>query len=471
MMTMPKRQKLQITTSSRKVLADLATPVGLFYKVREAYAEALLLESSDYSSKENSLSFICFDPLMTMESSYQGLSVQDHTTGKSSLSHPEDMVAAMEDIVASIRVSGDPEGQRFLGLFGYTAFDSVQYFESVQQDLSKPRVDIPLMRYAFYRYIYVFDHYTEDLYLLENCPRGTKPQPEVLSQLLNRQDHLTYQFETAGAEQSNMEDDDFRAIVRTCKEHCQRGDVFQIVPSRRFTQQFRGDEFNVYRALRSINPSPYLFYFDYGTFKIFGSSPEAQLVVDNGEAEIHPIAGTFRRTGDPAEDQAAAQALKDDPKESAEHIMLVDLARNDLSKHCTDVEVDTFKEVQYFSHVIHLTSKVKGRLREGASGYRVFADSFPAGTLSGAPKHKAMQLLYDYEPTARGHYGGGLGLIKLNGDINHAIIIRSFLSINQELHYQAGAGIVIDSDPESELQEVNNKLAALKRALDKAQTI
>ena len=244
-----------------------------------------------------------------------------------------------------------------------------------------------------------------------------------------------------------------------------------MVLSRRFSQDFKGDEFNVYRALRSINPSPYLFYYDYSTYRIFGSSPEAQMVVHEGIAEIHPIAGTFRRTGDDIKDQELAIKLLEDPKENAEHIMLVDLARNDLSKNCHEVKVTNYKEVQFFSHVIHLVSKVTGAINAGVSGYQIFADTFPAGTLSGAPKYRALQLIDEYEPTTRSFYGGGLGMIKLNGDLNHAIIIRSFLSKNNKLYYQAGAGIVIDSNPESELQEVHNKLAALKKALEMSESL
>ncbi|MBE7179038.1 MAG: anthranilate synthase component I family protein, partial [Mucilaginibacter polytrichastri] len=248
-----------------------------------------------------------------------------------------------------------------------------------------------------------------------------------------------------------------------------RGDVFQIVPSRAFSQRFTGDEFNVYRALRSINPSPYLFYFDYGNFKLFGSSPEAQLTINKGEATIYPIAGTFKRTGSDTEDAEIALQLKNDPKESAEHVMLVDLARNDLSRHCDDVEVQAFKEVQFYSHLVHLVSKVSGKLRLGVDSFSVVADTFPAGTLSGAPKYRAMEIIDQNEPHLRSFYSGALGFMGFNGDFNHAIMIRSFLSKENTLNYQAGAGIVTASDPETELQEVNNKIAALRKALIEAE--
>lgn len=259
--------------------------------------------------------------------------------------------------------------------------------------------------------------------------------------------------------------------MKKAKEHCFRGDVFQLVLSRRFFQNFKGDEFNVYRTLRSINPSPYLFFFDYGDFKIFGSSPEAQLIVQDGKAEIHPIAGTFKKTGDDKKDLISAKELAKDPKENSEHVMLVDLARNDLSRNGTNVVVEKNREIQFYSHVIHLVSKVTCKMKTTTNTFRVVADTFPAGTLSGAPKHKALQLIDKYEKIKRNFYGGAIGYMDFNGNFNHAIIIRSFLSLNNQLHYQAGAGIVADSIPESELQEVYNKLGALDKALIQAEKI
>jgi len=252
---------------------------------------------------------------------------------------------------------------------------------------------------------------------------------------------------------------------------CHRGDVFQIVLSRRFEQPFTGDELNVYRALRSINPSPYLFFFDYGDYKLMGSSPEAQIIIKNGKAVVHPIAGTFKRTGDDETDKKEADRLLLDAKENAEHVMLVDLARNDLSRLCDDVKVEHYREVQYFSHVIHLVSEVSGSVRPGTNPFELLAKTFPAGTLSGAPKIKAMQLIDAFEPTARGSYGGGIGFVGFDGSCNHAIMIRTFLSKQNTLVYQAGAGVVAASKPENELQEVNNKLGALKKAIEFAATI
>jgi anthranilate synthase component 1 len=463
-------EKVRVNTTYKKVLADLTTPVALYYQLRDQYAETLLLESSDYSSKENSMSFLCYDPLLQIEVSDDQFVTSNLVTRESSHHPITDLVADVQGALTMISQRSPSDVDRFLGFFGFTSFDAVQYFDTIQTSTAD-HLDLPILRYAFYRHIIVFDHFTEDLYLIDNTPDGEKSKLPAMHRLIKQSQVQPFDFKTAGTEQENMTDQAFLDIVDQCKAHCQRGDVFQIVPSRRFSQAYKGDDFNVYRALRSINPSPYLFYYDYTDYRIFGSSPEAQIVVDNGTAEIHPIAGTFKRTGNDLEDQASAEALREDPKESAEHIMLVDLARNDLSKHCDDVEVETFKEVQFFSHVIHLTSVVKGNLKPGATGYQVFADTFPAGTLSGAPKHKALELIYGMEATQRRAYGGGIGMIHLNGDINHAIIIRSFVSTEGSLYYQAGAGIVIGSDSHSELQEVNNKLAALKRAIAKAESI
>ncbi len=445
---------MKINVHSTSIIADLHTPVSLFLKFRQHHHQVLLLESSDYSSRENSLSFICFDSLASF--------IVNENSGSN------DTVEQLKNFIEQFEVNETDTSKAFNGIYGYSCFESVSEFEDITFNDKKTRDDIPLIRYDLYRYILAFDHFHEKLHLIENVPEGKNSSLEKIQQILDGKNDQTFQFHTDGDVSSTMTDDEFKSIVTRCKQHCQRGDVFQIVPSRRFSQAFRGDEFNVYRALRSINPSPYLFYYDYGEFKIFGSSPEAQLVISDGEAEIHPIAGTFKRTGDFDEDLALANELKADPKENAEHVMLVDLARNDLSRSLRDVKVKEYKSVQFFSHVIHLVSKLTARLKEGVHAYRVFADTFPAGTLSGAPKIRAMQIIDELEPHQRSYYGGGLGIIFFNGNLNHAIMIRSFLSKNNFLHFQAGAGIVIDSVEEKELAEVNNKLAALNKALELA---
>lgn len=460
---------MNINSICKKQLSDLTTPVSLFLKLREKYPEIILLESSDYSSKEDSLSFICFDPIATLLADKGQVTISgiNGNTQKDISS----VVECVEEFISSIKINGDEVSRKYNGVFGYTSFDTIQQFETIVFDDQKTNYGIPDVRYDFYRYIMVFDHFYEDLYVIENIPEGEDSRIDEIINLISKQDHQTYNFSMRGQEESNMSDEDFKKIVRRAKEHCKRGDIFQMVPSRRYGHGFTGDEFNVYRALRAINPSPYLFYFDYSSYKIFGSSPEAQMVIKDRVAEIHPIAGTFKRTGNVETDIALSEKLLKDPKENAEHIMLVDLARNDLSKNTVDVAVHKYKEVQYFSHVIHLVSVVKGTLKSGISPYQVFADTFPAGTLSGAPKYRAMELIDDYEPTSRSFYGGGIGFMNFNGDLNHAIMIRSFMSVGGKLFCQAGAGIVIDSDEEKELEEVNHKLAALKQALIRAEGI
>lgn len=423
-----------------------------------------MLESSDYSNKEGSYSFIAFDELSTIEiKDYQCvITTRNKTFNKTTID--ADIVENIDAFLSSIQfVHGS---SKLNGVFGFSSFEAIKYFEEGLYDKKKSPYNIPDVKYSFYRFILLFDHFKNQLTIIENCPEDEASHMENIIDILERQDVQTFAHEIQGQAISDLSDEDFKKIVTTCKQHCQQGDVFQIVPSQKYTLSFSGDEFNIYRKLRSINPSPYLFYFDYVNYKLFGSSPEAQVIVENGFAEVHPIAGTIRRTMDVEQDAANSLQLLNDPKENAEHIMLVDLARNDLSKNTTEVEVMNFKEVQYFSHVIHLVSRVKGRLKEGISAYRIFADTFPQGTLSGAPKIKAIELLESMEKQHRGHYGGAIGMMGFNNELNHAIIIRSLLSYENTLHLQAGAGIVIDSQEALELKEVNNKLAALLKAIN-----
>jgi anthranilate synthase component 1 len=450
---------MKIKSISKQILADLTTPVALFLKLRDHFSEILLLESSDYSSKEDSLSFICIDSLSSIRLEKDQLWIDDK------ISESTNIVNDLGAFIDKFDISGNEESKKFNGIFGFSSYDLIEKFETIRFKTDHSHNSIPSMRYDFYRYLFVFDHFYNQLYLVENIPEGSSSKIQEVLQFVYILDYSSFPFSVSKEEKSNMSDAEFLGMVQKAKEHCQRGDVFQIVLSRQYQQEFQGDEFNVYRHLRSVNPSPYLYYFDYGSYKIFGSSPEAQIKVEGNLAEIHPIAGTFLRTGDFAEDQEAAERLTADPKESAEHVMLVDLARNDLSKHSSNVKVEYFKQVQYFSHVIHLVSKVTGNLTDPNMSLQVYADTFPAGTLSGAPKYKAMELIDKYEPHRRSFYGGAIGMFKMNGDVNHAIIIRSFLSRTNTLFYQAGAGIVIGSDPQSELQEVKNKLAALKTAI------
>ena len=462
-------KKIKFKTSTKKRIADTITPVGLYLRLRDKYANTLLLESSDYHSKEESFSFIAIEPVVTIKTdnhklslNYKGVKLAEETIGKN-------FNKLFQEYSSTIDLDCDASLKSFNGLYGYTTFDSVQYFENITFNNPDAPSAIPLLQYSFYRFIIAINHFNDEMILIENIEEGTEPRIDEIKTIIDAQVFNTQKFEIVGDETSNCTDADFVDYVRKAKSHCKRGDVFQLVLSRQFQQKFKGDEFNVYRALRSINPSPYLFYFDYGSFKLMGSSPEAQIKISEGKATINPIAGTFRRTGDMAEDIKLGKQLSEDKKETAEHVMLVDLARNDLSKHANNVKVEVFKEVQYFSHVIHLVSTVRGEIK--GNPIAIVGDTFPAGTLSGAPKYKAMELIDKYENQSRGFYGGAVGIIGLDGSVNLAIAIRSFVSKNNTLYSQAGAGIVIHSDEQKELQEVNNKLAALKKALLLAEEI
>ena len=462
-------KNLKFKTISSTRISDTVTPVGLYLRFRDTYANSLLLESSDYHSKEESFSFICIEPIVTMKVENHKFSVSQK--GETINEHPIDknFYQLFDGFTKSIELDCDAKLKSFNGLYGYTTYDSVQYFENIELNVKDAPSKIPLMQYSFYRFIIAINHFNDEMTLIENVELGEESRISEIETIIEAQTFNTQKFEIKGEETSNCTNEDFKEYVVKAKAHCKRGDVFQLVLSRQFQQEFKGDEFNVYRALRSINPSPYLFYFDYGSFKLMGSSPEAQIKINAGKAIINPIAGTFRRTGDMAEDIKLGKKLSEDKKETAEHVMLVDLARNDLSKHADKVKVEVFKEVQYFSHVIHLVSTVKGQIK--GNPIEIVGDTFPAGTLSGAPKYKAMQLIDQYENQSRGFYGGAVGIIGLDGSVNLAIAIRSFVSKNNVLYYQAGAGIVIHSDEEKELQEVNNKLAALKKALILAEKI
>ena len=465
----------KLKTYSKKLLADTLTPVSVYLRLRDKFPNSLLLESSDYHANDNSFSYICCNPIASI--SIQGERITqtypDAKVVESELSDREPSIGVpqlLENFAAFFSSEGDSFKFIHSGLFGYMSYDAVRYFEDISISKKEGDLQIPDIHYAVYQNIVAINHFNNEAYIFAHCFNSENNIPQ-LEQLLKSKNFAEYSFLREGAPTTNLQDSEFKELVLKCKEHCARGDVFQIVPSKRFSQKFSGDEFNVYRALRSVNPSPYLFYFDYGGFKIFGSSPEAQLIVQDDRAEIHPIAGTFKRTGNDEKDAELAKQLAVDTKENSEHVMLVDLARNDLSRHGKNVVVETYREVQFFSHVIHLVSKVTATKNPKTSTMQIVADTFPAGTLSGAPKHRAMQLLEKYENVNRDFYGGAIGFMDFKGNFNHAIIIRSFVSKDHTLHFQAGAGIVSESDAEKELQEVYNKLGALVKAMELAETI
>jgi anthranilate synthase component 1 len=471
-------RKIELKTTCKKMLADVFTPVSIYLRLRDRFRDTILLESTDHHVAENSYSFICINAIGGIEiSSTRNIEFKfpNQKPEKINIGDVMEVPKLLWDFMQRFDVlSGNMKEAKFSqGLFGYTTYDAVQFFDTIQlkSSVSNLAPVIPLMRYRLYQYVIAVNHFKDELFICENLLPGLESEIAVVESLIKSKDVPVYPFHPKGEEISNMNDDDYKEMVKKGIQSCHRGDVFQIVLSRRFEQSFIGDEFNVYRALRNINPSPYLFFFDYGDYKLMGSSPEAQLIIQNGKATVHPIAGTYKRTGNDEVDERETQRLLKDAKENAEHVMLVDLARNDLSRVCDDVVVTHYRQVQYYSHVIHLVSEVTGKVREGSNPFDLLAKTFPAGTLSGAPKFKAMELIDDYEPTARSYYGGCIGFMGFDGSCNHAIMIRTFMSKNNTLVYQAGAGIVVASKPESELQEVNNKLGALKKAIEFAETL
>lgn len=463
-------KKYRFTTASRTVLGDIATPVGTYLRVRDMYAQSALMESSDYHGGENSRSFIGLCPVAKFsvnhgvaECYYPDGSVETREINSDYI-----VGVALSDYLKHFSVTGD--GASYCGFFGYTSFNAVRYFENIPvKDSTEDANDAPDMLYIMYKYLIVFRGFKSEMMLVEMLSGDEKETLDQLESAVEKPVFRVYDFKAEGEVTSPLTDEQHKANISDCIAHCLRGDTFQVVISRRFEQKFSGDDFKLYRALRSINPSPYLFYFDFGGFRIFGSSPETHCRIENGRAYIDPIAGTARRTGDEKTDAENASKLKYDPKENAEHVMLVDLARNDLSRNCHDVKVEFFKQLQYYSHVIHLVSRVSGELDKGADPINTFIDTFPAGTLSGAPKVRAMQIISELEPHNRGAYGGCVGFIGVDGSVNQAITIRTFVSRNGKLWFQAGGGITALSKEEDELQEVNNKLGALRKAIIRAE--
>lgn len=457
-------------THSRTLLGDLNTPVSVYLKVRDLFPQSALMESSDYHGSENNRSFIALCPLasMSVEHGKAVFRLPDGERSERELSDAHSLNEAMNDFMKRFCIRG--EYSHYCGLYGYTSFNAVRYTEGIAVKDSREDInDAPDLLYIIYKYIIVFNDYRHELLLLEMTGEEEESNLERIVKAIQDRNYTAYDFRAVGPVTSTLTDEEHKANIRRGIAHCLRGDVFQIVLSRRFEQAYVGDDFKLYRALRSINPSPYLFYFDFGGFRLLGSSPETHCRIEGRRAYIDPIAGTTKRTGRKDKDEAAARYLHDDPKENAEHVMLVDLARNDLARNCHDVRIEFFKEMQYYSHVIHLVSRVSGTLNEGADAVKAFLDTFPAGTLSGAPKVRAMQLISELEPHNRGAYGGCIGFIGLDGMINLAITIRTFVSRNGKLWFQAGGGIVAKSNEEYELQEVNNKLGALRKAIEMAE--
>ena len=468
-------QKIKLKTTVKSTLSDLFTPIGIYLRLRDQFRDTILLESAGNQNTDNNFSFIAVNAIA-------GIEIKNYTEAqiKLPLESPETLNIETEKLTELLQnfskvfecsTPQDEIGKSAQGFFGYTSYDAVPFFEDIKFKEISEENKIPLLRYRLYQYVIAINHHNDEMFLIENKIEGLKSEAATIENLIQQKNAPVFPFRKTGSEESNLTDDEYRNAVETAKKHCFRGDVFQLVLSRRFQQKFIGDEFNVYRALRNINPSPYLFFFDYGDYKLMGSSPESQLIIKDQKAVIHPIAGTFKRTGNIGEDLQSAEELRKDPKENAEHTMLVDLARNDLSIIGKNTTVSKLKEIQFFSHVIHMVSEVTADVSEDQNPYEMIATTFPQGTLSGAPKYRAMQLIDEYEKTSRSFYGGSIGFVGFDGSCNQAIMIRTFLSKNNTLFYQAGAGIVAKSSPENELQEVNNKLGALKKAILKAEKL
>lgn len=468
-------QKTKIKTTVKSSLSDLFTPIGIYLRLRDHFRDTILLESAGNQNTDNNFSFIAVNAIAGIE-----ISNFNEAEVKFPLQNPQKISLEkikLTDLLQEFSASFDCEkpnreiGKSAQGLFGYTSFDAIPFFEKIKFKPLSNENEIPLLRYRLYQYVIAINHHNDEMYLIENKIDGVKSEISTIENLIQQKNAPVYPFEKVGEEESNLTDEEYKESVEAAKKHCFRGDVFQLVLSRRFQQKFIGDEFNVYRSLRNINPSPYLFFFDYGDYKLLGSSPESQLIIKNQKAIIHPIAGTFKRTGNMDEDLKSAERLKNDAKENAEHTMLVDLARNDLSILGKKTTVTKLKQIQFFSHVIHMVSEVTAEIEENQNPFEVIATTFPQGTLSGAPKFRALQLIDQYEKTSRSYYGGCIGFVGFDGSCNQAIMIRTFLSKNNQLFYQAGAGLVAHSSAENELQEVNNKLNALKTAIKKASQI
>ena len=462
----------KLKTIRKKIIVDTITPVSIYLKLRDQFTNTILLESSDYIAKDNSYAYICCNPIAKfyVKKNILFKEFPDNSKKETKLTSTTNILSELDDFMRTFEIDDNSvESKKYIskGLFGYMSYDSIKFFENIEVENDSYGDEIPEIFYSFYREIIVINTFNNEATLISHS--GDIEKINTLEKLIKTKKTNEFSFKIEGEIKSNLKDNEYLEMVKKGIKHCFRGDVFQIVLSRKFSQKFSGDEFCVYRQLRSINPSPYLFYFDYGNFKIFGSSPEAQLVIKDEKAEIHPIAGTFKRTGNDLIDGKKAKKLFQDEKENSEHMMLVDLARNDLSRSCNNVKVEKDREIQFYSHVIHLVSKVTGKLKSISKN--IIGNTFPAGTLTGAPKHKAMNLIEKYEKNNRSFYGGAIGFIDFENNYNHAIIIRSFLSKDQNLFLQAGAGIVSKSNPENELNEVYNKIGALLKALKKAEEI
>lgn len=469
---------------SRELMADILTPVSLFYSVREGARRPFLLESVEGGEQVARYSFIGFNPYQSLEYIDNEVRLVDFKKGGSQLLE-EYYFDALKHLTASLDSPEIPDLPRFTGgAVGYSSYDTILETEQIDQGHKEP-LSVPKAVWSFYDKVYAFDHvkhrvlliHLVDVQAFEDLEQAWKSATSVLDAMQQRAQRSVPAVPKVAlnpeAIDSNMSREDFEKAVLRVKEHIFEGDIFQAVLSQRFEATYEGDEFMLYRALRMVNPSPYLFFIQKEDFCLIGSSPEVLVSVEHQEVRLLPIAGTRKRGATPQEDDALEQDLLADEKEQAEHIMLVDLGRNDLTRVCDPPTVRVTRQayIERYSHVMHIVSEVKGELQKGLSSVDALIKCAPAGTVSGAPKIRAMQIIEGLEPTRRGPYAGAVGYFDHFGNMDTCIAIRTMIARKGHLHIQAGAGIVADSQPDKEYEETVNKAKALFSAMEKALNI
>jgi anthranilate synthase component I len=470
----------------RTIIADLDTPLTIYAKVNGRGRHAFLFESMEGGEKWGRYSFIGLDPLVTFESSGDEVTLTDMRTGGSSRRQtPVNPLQELRTLLASFKPSRAPGLPRFYGgAVGFLGYDMVRFIEDIPD--SNPGIDLPDSSFMVPRLVLIHDAVQQQLTVVCNVVTDNADDPEVLYRdAVRRIDEVVRllrsplsaeqagQTPAEGAHEftSNMEQAVFEAMVERAKEYILAGDIIQVVLSQRFHTRTRLDPFLLYRSLRHINPSPYLFFLRLGEVALIGSSPEILVRLEDGDIELRPIAGTRKRGAAPEEDAELEAELLADPKERAEHLMLVDLGRNDVGRVAVggSVHVDDLLVIERYSHVMHIVSGVHGRLAPGHDQFDVLDACFPAGTVSGAPKIRAMEIIDELEPERRGPYAGAVGYFGFSGNMDFCITIRTFVMKGEDLWVQAGAGIVADSVPWKEYEETISKARGLRRAVELAE--
>ncbi|MFQ6044265.1 MAG: anthranilate synthase component I [Candidatus Poribacteria bacterium] len=467
----------------KEILADMETPVSAFYKIKNS-SHAFLLESVEGGEKIAQYSFLGSNPSIIFQSKGKSVHINYLTEGRTDEITSESPLRELEKLLSqyhSVEVDGLPPFHG--GFVGFISYDMVRFFEELPDD-TEDDLNLPDSMFVLTDTILVFDHVNHKIKVVSNAHITDGPDVayyEATGKIDNLIETLRKPLflplersKRIGPVQvtSNFTREAYHDIVRRAKEYIAAGDIIQVVPSQRLSVPMSIDSFEFYRALRTVNPSPYMYYLQFGDLHIAGSSPEMMVRVEGRRAETRPIAGTRRRGKNEAEDVALAEELLADPKERAEHVMLVDLGRNDLGRVCEygSVHVDEMMFIERYSHVMHIVSNVVGNLREDKTAFDVIEACFPAGTLSGAPKIRAMEIIDELEPTRRGIYGGAVGYFSFSGNADTAITIRTLVVKDGMAHIQAGGGIVADSIPENEYQETLNKAGALLKALELAES-